>query len=341
MRQVLHRQVCRPEESQKDNAVVSAGNDKADANCEPSAAKKAKLVMDYSDSEEEDEDSGGKCGEGVNTGERLRIEDGDKREEAGNNEIMGDTAGSVQGMDKRGLAEGYCTVGGGDDERGEKGESGNSVVMKDTEGCEDRNEETVKRTTAEECGLHSGERLGDKRKESGDNVMVEDTRGRESFRKNEVGDGEKEEENEEGGNKKETSSTNDVEKDKNREEKTEWKESGKDGEGFPARNADHSPAERKQNDRTGGNTLPQHGVERQADDEKNESSLNTHDILQLYEQGPSNVPENCEPEANINDADVRLSDDYSSSEEEDLDNSAEDISTEFVAISEIDFNLYP
>jgi hypothetical protein len=43
----------------------------------------------------------------------------------------------------------------------------------------------------------------------------------------------------------------------------------------------------------------------------------------------------------INDEDLRRSDD-SSSEEEDIENDDDDdISTEFVAISEIDFNFYP
>ena len=70
---------------------------------------------------------------------------------------------------------------------------------------------------------------------------------------------------------------------------------------------------------------------------KTEESLG---ILEMYEQG-STVLSDEQNEGRINDEDLRLSD-YSSSEEEDLeDDDQDDISTEFVAISEIDFNLYP
>ena len=66
------------------------------------------------------------------------------------------------------------------------------------------------------------------------------------------------------------------------------------------------------------------------------------DILQMYEQGSSVLSEHDErDERMINDEDLRRSDD-SSSEEEDIENDDDDdISTEFVAISEIDFNFYP
>ena len=64
------------------------------------------------------------------------------------------------------------------------------------------------------------------------------------------------------------------------------------------------------------------------------------DILQMYEQG-STVLLDGQSEQRVNDED--LSDDYSSSDEEFEDDNGgdDDISTEFVAVSEIDFNLYP
>ena len=67
----------------------------------------------------------------------------------------------------------------------------------------------------------------------------------------------------------------------------------------------------------------------------NEGNLN---ILQMYEEGRSVLSE--QEERQVNDEDLRVSDD-SSSDEEDIENDADDISTEFVGISEIDFNLYP
>ena len=61
------------------------------------------------------------------------------------------------------------------------------------------------------------------------------------------------------------------------------------------------------------------------------------DILEMYEQEISSFLSE-EDERQMNDEDTRATDD-SSSEEEDIEN--EDISTEFVAVAEIDFNLYP
>ncbi|CAB3983076.1 splicing factor U2af large subunit A-like [Paramuricea clavata] len=66
------------------------------------------------------------------------------------------------------------------------------------------------------------------------------------------------------------------------------------------------------------------------------------DILQMYEQGSSVLSEYDErDERLINDEDLRRSDDSSSGEEDIENDDDDDISTEFVAISEIDFNFYP
>lgn len=66
-----------------------------------------------------------------------------------------------------------------------------------------------------------------------------------------------------------------------------------------------------------------------------------YNILQLYEQRHTVLPEDDDrDELKINDEDLRQTDD-SSSDEEDFENNTDDISTEFVAVTEIDFNLYP
>ena len=65
------------------------------------------------------------------------------------------------------------------------------------------------------------------------------------------------------------------------------------------------------------------------------------DILKMYEQESTVLSEyDKESDRKINDEDLRLSD-YSSSEDEDFEPDDDKISTEFVAVTEIDFNLYP
>ena len=98
-----------------------------------------------------------------------------------------------------------------------------------------------------------------------------------------------------------------------------------DGEAFVGEKMQNTNSEKESSGTSSGDLERSNEVEQKLD------------ILQMYEQDMSSVLSK-EDEREMNDEDTRATDD-SSSEEEDVEN--DDISTEFVAVSEIDFNLYP
>jgi hypothetical protein len=366
VRQVLHRQISRAGEKHEVQANTSEvtrvedlqnaanvntfeGNSK-DESCEARPCKKPKLVIEYSDSEDEGDDDDEECGD-----DKEECGDGDDEECGdGDDEECGDND------------EEEC---GGISDAG--GRSANILPRYESEHLKLKMKENDPSLNKEHLQLHES-------KDKLDSVVEMKQDERMSGSEQCEGERLRLSENE----KQDNSSLSKEHLQPNESDLSAFKLKQRDGESLGLANDEgkegvvnetrlkyidgengESVREEIHAVKMHNNILEQHEhqvqtqeVSQQKQNTSSEDNLRSGaheqsipnkvgehlDILQMYEQGSSVLSEHDErDERMINDEDLRRSDD-SSSEEEDIENDDDDdISTEFVAISEIDFNFYP